>query len=201
MSAARYLTLLWPGLPWLWLRGSLTGLVVAVAFAVTLDVALITTCIWSGLVDLPFTIAIWTAAAALWVLATASALAAFPPPLQRGRDATGDELFLQARNAYLARDWLTAEQRLEAVLSRSPTDGEAQLLLATLLRRVGRPHESREALEKLSRSDAGLPWGVEIARERALLATAGTPAEADETPAVLPWPAKSPGMGDREIAA
>ena len=29
MSSPRYLTLLWPGLPWLWLRGSMAGLVLA----------------------------------------------------------------------------------------------------------------------------------------------------------------------------
>ena len=47
----------------------------------------------------------------------------------------------------------------------APTDGEAQLLLATLLRRVGRRAESRTALEKLSRSDAGRPWLGVIRRE------------------------------------
>jgi hypothetical protein len=37
--------------------------------------------------------------------------------------------------------------------------------LATLLRRVGRLKESREALEKLSRSDSGAPWRSAITRE------------------------------------
>ena len=32
MTSARYLTLLWPGLPWLWLRGNRAGLVLACAF-------------------------------------------------------------------------------------------------------------------------------------------------------------------------
>ena len=46
MESARYLTLVWPGLPWLWLRGSFAGLVLAIAFAVTVDVAILTTFIW-----------------------------------------------------------------------------------------------------------------------------------------------------------
>jgi len=46
-----------------------------------------------------------------------------------------------------------------------PTDGEAQLLLGTLLRRVGRLPEARTALEKLARSDAGAPWRSAISRE------------------------------------
>lgn len=200
-SAARYLTLLWPGMPWLWLRGSVAGLVVALAFAVTLDVAVITTCIWPGLVDLPFRVAVWTATAAVWALATASALATFPPPLQFVRDADDDERFAQARSAYLARDWLTAEARLRSLLDRSPTDGEAQLLLATLLRRAGRPDEARRALEALSRGDAGVSWRAEIARELTLLATSDQDARADDPPAVLPLRADSRVASDREIAA
>ena len=43
MAALRYLTLLWPGMPWLWLRGSRAGLVLALAFAIVLDVAILTT--------------------------------------------------------------------------------------------------------------------------------------------------------------
>ena len=46
MAPARYLTLVWPGLPWLWLRGSFAGLVLAAAFAVTLGMAVITSFIW-----------------------------------------------------------------------------------------------------------------------------------------------------------
>ena len=77
MASVRYLTLVWPGLPWLWLRGSLAGLVLAVAFAVTLDVALITTFIWPDLVELSFILAVWTAAAIVWLVSTVSAVAAF----------------------------------------------------------------------------------------------------------------------------
>ena len=55
MTALRFLTLIWPGLPWLWLRGSLSGLALAVAFAVAVDVAIVVTWIWPGLVELPAT--------------------------------------------------------------------------------------------------------------------------------------------------
>jgi cytochrome c-type biogenesis protein CcmH/NrfG len=58
------------------------------------------------------------------------------------------------------------------VLAISPTDGEAQLLLGTLLRRVGRLEEAREALRKLSASDAGARWRAAIAAEQARVAAA-----------------------------
>jgi len=191
LAALRSLTLVWPGLPWLWLRGSMAGLVLATAFAITLDVAIVTTFIWPGLVELPLTIGCWTAAGLVWLASTVSALAAFPAALASPPPAEVDPLFIRARDDYLARDWLTAEIRLREVLDASPTDGEAQLLLGTLLRRVGRLEEARAALEKLAASDSGIPWRQAIAAEQRRVAAArkdgsgssATLSLADEPPA------------------
>lgn len=201
MRAARYLTLCWPGLPWLWLRGSLMGLVLALAFAVALDVAVVTTWIWCELVELPVAIGIWTATAAILVVGTVSAVQAFPAPIHGGRDAATDALLVAARDAYLARDWTGAETQLRSLLVRAPTDGEAQLLLATLLRRVGRPAEARAALERLARADSGAPWRAEIARELSRLdGEAATPEAADE-PVSLPIRVEPGAAGRRGAAA
>lgn len=190
MGFARYLTLLWPGLPWLWLRGSAAGLVLAIAFGLAVDVAVMTTWIWTELVDFRLCLGLWAATAAVWFVATASAVTAFPPPIPLGRDAAVDGLFVKARDAYLARDWLAAETTLRAVLDLAPTDGEAQLLLATLLRRVGRLDEAAAALTALSHSDTGGPWRTAIARDLARIAAArsgpahGQP-QAEDEPAGL----------------
>lgn len=186
MTAFRYLTLAWPGLPWLWLRGSRGGLVLAMAFAVSLDVAVVTTFVWPDLVELPITVAVWTATAIVWLVSTVSALAAFPPPLAEPAPATVDPLFVKARDAYLARDFIAAEARLRELLELAPTDGEAQLLLATLLRRAGRLAEARDALEKLSASDAGIRWRAAIASERSRIAAAARGEKRAEEPATLP---------------
>jgi signal transduction histidine kinase len=185
MGFARYLTLVWPGMPWLWLRGSFAGLLLALAFALAVDVAVFTTWIWSELIDFRLSLAIWTATAAVWLIATASAVTGFPPPIPRGRDAATDALFVKARDAYLARDWLAAETRLRTLLDLSPTDGEAQLLLGTLLRRVGRLDEAATALETLSRSDAGALWLASISRELERVATARRPVPLGSEPATL----------------
>jgi len=132
--------------------------------------AVITTWIWTEFVDIRVTLGFWTAAAAIWLVATVSAVSAFPPPLARRRDAATEQLFVDARDAYLARNWLTAETKLRALLAIAPTDGEAQLLFGTLLRRAGRFAEARNALEKLARSDAGGPWRHPISRELQCLA-------------------------------
>jgi hypothetical protein len=202
------MTLLWPGLPWLWLRGSIAGLVLALAFAVVLDAAVVATWIWSELFDLRIVTGLWAATAAVWMVAGVSAVSAFPPPIPKGRDAAHDTLFVAARDAYLSRDWLAAETKLRSLLVVAPTDGEAQLLLATLLRRVGRLKESREALEKLSRSDSGGPWlsaiareleRVEVAAKRPPASTANAAADEDDETAILPLDRGSAreGLGER----
>jgi hypothetical protein len=203
MRVLRPFTLVWPGLPWLWLRGSVAGLVLALAFAVVLDMAIMATWIWTEFLDPPIVIGLWAGAAAVWVIATASAATTFPTPLQGGPDAAADALFAAARDAYLARDWLAAETKLRSLLVVRPTDGEAQLLLGTLLGRVGRRREARAALEALSRSDAGAPWRSAIARELGRIADAA----ADETDgmaepaAILPIFSVTPPAAPTERAA
>jgi tetratricopeptide (TPR) repeat protein len=191
MAALRYLTLVWPGLPWLWLRGSRLGLVLALAFAVTVDVAVLTTFIWPELTGLGFAFGLWTA----------SAVSSFPSPIPRVSADAADGLFVRARDAYLAHDWLAAERHLEALLAIAPTDGEAQLLWGTLLRRVGRVAEAREALAKLSRSDSGGRWRAALARELAMLESDAAAAAADG-PTILPLTAATavPAPG-RDAAA
>ena len=200
MAAVRYLTLVWPGLPWLWLRGSVSGLVLALAFAVALDVAVVATWIWPGLVELPVTIGLWTATGVIWLVATVSAAAAFPPPIPVADDGEADALFVRARDAYLARDWMQAESRLRALLALAPTDGEAQLLLATLLRRAGRPAEAKRALEALARSDSGAAWRQAIATERARIDGTARDAGQDD-PVTLPLRGESGGTRQRHAAA
>lgn len=200
MHALRFLTLLWPGLPWLWLRGSVSGLVLGLAFAVSIDVAVLTTFIWPGLVELELTLGLWTAVTAIWLVSTVSATAAFPPPIAVPRHAEADALFARARDAYLSRDWLQAESRIGELLTLAPTDGEAQLLLGTLLRRVGRRAEAHDALEKLSRADAGGPWRAAIDRELARLAAADDGPAADD-PVSLPIRAESGPDTGRSVAA
>lgn len=199
MGLARSLTLLWPGLPWLWLRGSRAGLVLALAFAVAVDVAVVTTWVWTELIDIRWVLGLWTAIAALWLAATASAAAAFPRPIPAGRDAATEPLFVRARDAYLARDWITAETQLRTLLDLAPTDGEAQLLLASLFRRVGRNAEAVAALDQLARSDSGKPWHGEIARE--LDRVRGTDAAPPGTAQSLPFAGDSRLSGGMDRAA
>ena len=169
VSFLRLLTLIWPGLPWAWLRGSWAGLILATAFGICLNLCIITAWIWTSFIDLEMTFGIWTATAIIWLVSTVSAVSSFPQPLVSYRDEVTDNLFIDARDAYLAGDWLRAETKLQTILTLSPTDGEAQLLFGTLLRRVGRFVEAKKSLEKLARSDSGQPWQHAIRHELSLI--------------------------------
>lgn len=181
MNLVRRSTLLWPGLPWLWLRGSRAGLLVAVAFAIVLDTAIVSSWVWTELVEVEVAAGLWASAGAIWLLGTLSAVSAFPPPLVLTQDAATEKMFVEARDAYLARDWLAAETKLLALLTLRPVDGEAQLLLASLLRRVGRTQEAKKALAKLVRSDTGLRWQSAVLREQRLLEKALDTPQTDTT--------------------
>jgi thioredoxin-like negative regulator of GroEL len=154
-------------------------------------------------VGLGFTVALWTATSAIWLFSTVSAASALPRPLPRVRSEAADALFVQARDAYLARDWVGAQAHLDDLLAMAPTDGEAQLLWATLLRRVGRRAESRDALAQLSRSDSGGRWQAAIARDLALLDTATADAADGDGPTLLPLgqEAAGPARSGRRGAA
>ena len=169
MSFLRSLTLIWPGLPWAWLRGSWAGLILATAFAICLNLCIITAWIWTSFIDLEMSFGIWTVTAIIWIVSTVSAVSSFPQPLVSYRDEVTDNLFIDARDAYLAGDWLKAETKIQTILTLSPTDGEAQLLFATLQRRVGRFKEAKKSLEKLARSDSGQPWQHAIQHELLLI--------------------------------
>jgi predicted Zn-dependent protease len=138
--------------------------------------------------------------AVLWLISTVSAAAAFPPAIAAPRRDEADALFVQARDAYLARDWVQTEARLQDLLTIAPTDGEAQLLHASLLRRTGRTVDAKKALEKLARSDSGAPWRHEIAAELDRLADSSE-RHAGEEPAVLPLRDESGGQNPRSAAA
>jgi len=167
---------------------------------VSVDMAILATFVWPGLVELPFTLGLWTAVAVLWLISTVSAAAAFPPAIAAPRRDEADALFVQARDAYLARDWVQTEARLQDLLTIAPTDGEAQLLHASLLRRTGRTVDAKKALEKLARSDSGAPWRHEIAAELDRLADSSE-RHAGEEPAVLPLRDESGGQNPRSAAA
>lgn len=165
-------TCLWPGLPQLWMRGTWSGLALAVGFSLLLDGALVVSFAWTELVGPTLRTAAWTVLGACWL---ASVVAGCRWRWRQGAvplEVREAGLFERARDEYLRGHWLDAETTLHELLARDPRDVDARLLLASLYRRTRRYDEAHRVLARLERLDGGEKWSDEIRRERALLATA-----------------------------
>lgn len=173
----RSLTMAWPGLAGLWLRGGWTDLGLAVAFAAALNFALVTTFVWPQLIsrDLPawgVPLAAWVLVLWFWVMGRGRGvrLLALEAAKSLQPDDVSEALLREAQGKYLKGHWLEAQSLLVRLLSRRPGDAEARLLLVSVLRRSGEIDVAVEQLIELSRLPAALRWQEEMEQERRRLA-------------------------------
>jgi cytochrome c-type biogenesis protein CcmH/NrfG len=78
-------------------------------------------------------------------------------------------LFRRASREYLNGNWIKAEQLLTHLIRLNARDVDAQLMLASLLRRTGQLTEASGRLRRLEATDGAEKWRSEIARERHML--------------------------------
>ena len=166
---------LWPGLPQLWTRGSWAGLTLAVGFTALSNALAAAMFVWTEW--LPER-AQWIALAILasvWLLAWLEGRADWRrllAELSAGEAATvdlaeqADRRFREAQAAYLAGDWVSAEQTLLKLLKQDPRDADSRLMLATLWRHEGRDDAATEQFDRLERLETAAKWRHEIAQER-----------------------------------
>lgn len=183
---------LWPGLVQVWWRGSWVGLTLAVGFTALANVLLAATLVWDEWLPPR---ARWVGLAALggiWIVAWLDARADWRrmlaewqdgAPADANPDAQSDQWYSDAQTAYLAGDWVAAEQTLLKLLRRDARDAAARLMLATLWRHEGRLEAASEQLEQLARLETAASWGYEIAGERERIRAASVQTMSQETPA------------------
>jgi len=166
----------WPGLPGLWSRGRWSSLVLAIVFSILLNLAIISTFIWTGIfADETFTAIAWPVVIAIWAGAAWVAFHNMPDVMavKSRTDQTvldsSDALFVDARGEYLKGNWEAAERLLLKQLSQTPRDIESRLLLATLYRHTRKFDNAWRHLETLEMFDEAETWNSEILRERKLL--------------------------------
>lgn len=180
VSLARPFICLWPGLPQLWIVGAWSGLALAAGFGCLLNLLLVTSFVWTGLVEPALRVAAWTAVSVLWA---ASGLASWRWCRQQaaGQRSSPEDLFPQALNEYLKGNWFEAEAMCNQLVASDARDIEAHLLLAAIGRHTGRWDEARRRLEELRRLEGSAKWDFEMARELERLspARAGTEAVTD----------------------
>jgi hypothetical protein len=165
----RWITILWPGLPQLWLRGQWSALGLAIGFSALVNIAILATWGWTELLEPLWMWTAWSGVVLFWLVSL------FGGAGQIVRldgvssiDSAGD-LFRAVQGEYLKGNWFEAELTLNQILERNPSDVDAHLMLATLLRRIGQPGEARERLKRLMMIEGAEKWQLEIARQLRLL--------------------------------
>jgi hypothetical protein len=169
MPRARHL---WPGLPQMCSNGGWSALVVAVGFAALLNLALMASLWWSELFSAGVRSLLWLAVVAIWVSSAVFSYRRDRRHLTPPAPDPAEDAFQEALDHYLKGNWFEAEHFLRGLLARDARDLDAGLMLATLLRRTGRPDEAARELDRLERLDGSQKWELEIGRERELLAGA-----------------------------
>lgn len=174
-----WLAYLWPGLPHLWLRGSLAGLTLALAFSVLLNILVLATWVWPAWLESRLKFACALIAGGLWIAALwetrgelrrmAAEREAADETEPNPKESPGDERLRAAQHAYLRGEWRDAERLVRSAIRADRDDFAARFWLVPVLRRSGKPVQALRWLERVERRDAADGWRTEIADERTLL--------------------------------
>jgi hypothetical protein len=170
MMKLRLMTVLWPGLPQLWLRGEASALGLAIGFSALLNLAVLATWGWTELLNVPLLLVAWCGVVLIWLVSLIGGVVQMPRLGGVSSIDPAGDLFRAAQGEYLRGNWFEAELALNQLLERNPGDADARLMLATLLRRIGQPGEAADQLRQLSKTEGAEKWQLEIAREQRLLA-------------------------------
>lgn len=156
----------WPGLPKIWQSGDRTALVIAVAFAVALNVSIASYGIWPHMLPEPVRW-IWTlAVAAFWGLSLASRNIDDAKRVAPAEKEWDRGLFIEAQGEYLKGHWFEAEEMLLRLIRTDPTDDAARMMLASVYRRAGQAEKGLQQLEAIQHRQV---WDLEIRQEQAQL--------------------------------
>jgi hypothetical protein len=170
MTMLRLLTVLWPGLPQIWLRGEVSALGLSIGFSALLNLAVLATWGWTELLSTPLLLVAWAGVALIWLVSLVGGLVQMPRLCGLSSNDSAGDLFRAAQGEYLRGNWFEAELHLNQLLAVNSSDVDARLLLATLLRRLGQPKEALEQLDRLAKTEGSEKWQLEIARQQQLLA-------------------------------
>jgi signal transduction histidine kinase len=169
MRWARWFTPLWPGLTQLWFSGAWWGLAIGCGFAWLLNLAVVSTLVWTEWIDPWSRLGVWVLLIVVWGVSLTLSfrqLLGFDPD-QTAK--TAEDLFRHAQREYLSGNWIKAEQLLTQLLAANGKDVDAQLMMVSLLRRIGQLAEASERLRRLAAMDGAEKWRSEIQREQQLL--------------------------------
>ncbi len=160
----------WPGLAQIWTGQEILGLILAVLFASTLNIAVVSHFVWTEALARGWPAFFGALAATTWVGTLVYTLWwSWRCHPERHREEV-DRLYREALEFYLQGKWDDARRQIEQVLTLDETDADALMQLGTLYLRMGQPGLARRTFRQCLEMDGGSKWRWEI--ERALSAIA-----------------------------
>ncbi len=99
------------------------------------------------------------------------------------QQAESDRQLAAVQRLYLGGDWVETERKLLELTKTNPQDIEAQLLLATVWRHLGRTRHAARRLRRIAKLDAAASWRFEIGRELEFIASPSSEPETEGSPA------------------
>ncbi|ADB16557.1 hypothetical protein Psta_1883 [Pirellula staleyi DSM 6068] len=174
MQSGLGMTWIWPGLSRLWTRGEWAGLVLAVAFATSLNLALVATFVWPELLSRQISpivtiTAAWVLVVGFWIVGWMdfrNQRAKLPVQQTPAEIATATDRLRQAQREYLRGQYALAEQTIRSALTPKTPDVELALMLVAILRRTGRRAEGLRWIDKLIGMPGAARWVAEIEHEQ-----------------------------------
>lgn len=139
----------------------------AIGFSMLVNLALMTSLIWSELTTSGMRTIAWILVGLVWAL---SATASYGWHRDRsGRQQGRETPLADGLEYYLQKNWFEAERVFRRLLRRNSRDTDARLMLATLLRHTERFEEAEIQLDRLRRIEGSQKWDLEIEQEQRLL--------------------------------
>ena len=163
---------IWPGLPQIWSGQEVLGLILAVLWAGTLNLAVVSRLVWTGWFAPGWANFFATLAVCNWVVSFGYTLwwvCLCHPDRHR---AAIERLFREAADLYLQGRWIEARRRFERILTMDDTDADVLMQLGTLYVRTDQPALARRAFRQCLELEGGAKWRWEIARALARLGDA-----------------------------
>jgi tetratricopeptide (TPR) repeat protein len=159
----------WPGMAQIWSGKDALGLVLAVAFAATLNLAIVSRFIWTEAFAPGWPTLFGMLAGLTWFLSLGYTLWWVWLCHPERHRVEIDRLYREATECYLQGRFNDARRRLETILERDATDADALMQLGTLFVKTEQPSLARQTFKQCLDLDSGAKWRWEIGQALARL--------------------------------
>jgi len=162
-------------LPQIWSGQDVLGIILAVLFAATLNLAVVARFIWTESFAPGWSLFFAALATITWLTSLGYTLWwiwLYHPERHRGEI---DRLFREAIESYMQGRWNEARRRFERILTMDETDADALMQLGTLYVRTNQPALARRSFRQCLEMEGGAKWRWEIQQVLARLGDGASP--------------------------